>query len=278
MKRIIVTFSIVGLLLVIFSSPLVAKDIPTFTTKNLKFLQRTPGQRGNPYLESLTSSLRKADSSIIVYQYLIIGQDYDKSVQEVLSRIKEKALDGVDVQFYMSESRKNRVGEPLNASVQDFFGTAPVRIKLLSDETSLHSKVVLIDTHTAFVGSQNWSPAGLRKNVEIGVRIRNKRFVQYLRNHLEKSLKHIWPEEFGFDRNQEGKEESGQSKQLSPDSLDLETVTQNQLEQIPGIGPTYAERIIKYREENRFATIEDLEGVSGIGGSRLDKLEKYFKE
>lgn len=255
--------------------PLRADTLPPFVTKDLSILKRTPGRRGNPYLKDLTLSLKEADSSIIVYQYLVLGQDYDDSVRSILNTLKRKALEGVQVQIFLSESRKDPVGEPLNAAVQDFFGTAPVSVKLLSDETSLHSKVVFVDSHTAFVGSQNWTPAGLRKNIETAVKIRNRSFVSYLKERLRNSLRERWPEEFG--RKEGETEGSAGEETLQPDSLELEEVTQKQLERIPGIGPTYARRIIRYRKQNRFVGVENLKGVSGIGESRLKTLQKYFK-
>jgi len=260
----------------LFPAPLMADTLPTFTTKDLSFLKRTPTQRGNPYVETLASSLKEADSSIIVYQYLVLGQDYDESVRSLLNILKRKAINGVRVQMFLSESRKDPVGDPLNAAVQDFFGTAPVSVKLLSDKTSLHSKVVFIDSHTAIVGSENWSPAGLRKNIETAVKVRNPSFVSSLRRRLKKSLEETWPGEFG--RKEGETEESADEKTLQPDSLELEQVTQKQLERIPGIGPTYAQRIIEYREENRFVEVDDLEEVSGIGKSRLQTLKKYFED
>lgn len=260
----------------LIATPAGADTLPTFTTKNLTFLKRTPGRRGNPYHESLSSSLRKADSSIVTYQYLVLGQSYDESLQSLLNILKKKALKGVRVQFYLSESRKDPMGNPLNAKVKDYFGTAPVSVKLLSDEISMHSKVVLIDTNIAFVGSQNWTPAGLRKNIGTAVKVQEERFVSELRKRLRESVKNIWLED--SDREESSADNQEESQELQPNSLDFDTVTEQQLERIPGIGPAYAKRIIQYREENRFVKVEDLEEVKGIGGSRLRTLEKYFKD
>ena len=42
---------------------------------------------------------------------------------------------------------------------------------------------------------------------------------------------------------------------------------------LTGIGETKAEAIIKYREENKFKTIEDIMEVSGIGESTFEKIK-----
>lgn len=54
------------------------------------------------------------------------------------------------------------------------------------------------------------------------------------------------------------------------DRVDLNTADQAALETLPRIGPALAERIIAWREENgRFASIDDLLAVPGIGEKLL---------
>ena len=53
----------------------------------------------------------------------------------------------------------------------------------------------------------------------------------------------------------------------------LSTATAEQLEALDGIGPTLAERIVRFREENGpFGAVEDLLEVPGIGEARLEGL------
>jgi len=58
--------------------------------------------------------------------------------------------------------------------------------------------------------------------------------------------------------------------------LDLNTATQSQLEDLPGIGPSKAQAIIAYRErEGGFRTVEQLMEVKGIGAKIFEKLSAY---
>ena len=55
--------------------------------------------------------------------------------------------------------------------------------------------------------------------------------------------------------------------------VSLNQATTGELETLPGIGPSKAEAIIKYREEvGAFKSIDELTNVSGIGEKTLEKL------
>jgi competence protein ComEA len=55
--------------------------------------------------------------------------------------------------------------------------------------------------------------------------------------------------------------------------INVNTASVDTLETLPGIGATYAQRIIDYRvEHGAFASVEQLTEVKGIGPATLDKL------
>lgn len=55
--------------------------------------------------------------------------------------------------------------------------------------------------------------------------------------------------------------------------LDINTASQQELEQLPGIGPELAGRIVLFRSTNGpFAVPEDLMNVDGIGPGKLEAL------
>lgn len=64
----------------------------------------------------------------------------------------------------------------------------------------------------------------------------------------------------------------------SPDYLiDINYAAAEELETLPGIGPTLAMRIVQYRDEHGpFQTIEDIMNVSGIGQSTFDLIKDYI--
>jgi len=57
--------------------------------------------------------------------------------------------------------------------------------------------------------------------------------------------------------------------------INLNTATREQLETLPGIGPTLARRITAYRETHGFHSVDDLDQVSGIGEKRLADIRPH---
>jgi competence ComEA-like helix-hairpin-helix protein len=58
--------------------------------------------------------------------------------------------------------------------------------------------------------------------------------------------------------------------------IDLNTATLEQLEQLPGVGPTTAKAIMQFREKSGpLKRVEDLLAIHGISKSRLEKLRPY---
>lgn len=56
--------------------------------------------------------------------------------------------------------------------------------------------------------------------------------------------------------------------------ININTATTAELETLPRIGPTMAQRIVEYREANGpFATIEDIQDVPGIGPATFEGLK-----
>jgi competence protein ComEA len=59
--------------------------------------------------------------------------------------------------------------------------------------------------------------------------------------------------------------------------LDLNQASQEELESLPGIGPSKAADILNYREQNGpFTSVDDLVNVSGIGEATVESLLEYL--
>ena len=59
--------------------------------------------------------------------------------------------------------------------------------------------------------------------------------------------------------------------------VNINTASTEELDTLPGIGPSTAEKIVADREANGpFATIEDLKRVSGIGDKKYANLSEHI--
>jgi competence ComEA-like helix-hairpin-helix protein len=63
---------------------------------------------------------------------------------------------------------------------------------------------------------------------------------------------------------------------LRSGQVPINTATAEQLDQLPGIGPALAKRIIDYRTEHGpFTSVDDLTNVRGIGPALMEKIRPY---
>lgn len=58
--------------------------------------------------------------------------------------------------------------------------------------------------------------------------------------------------------------------------VNINQAGQEELQELPGIGPTLAMQIIEYRNTNgKFSKIEDLQNVKGIGDAKFNNIKEY---
>jgi competence ComEA-like helix-hairpin-helix protein len=59
--------------------------------------------------------------------------------------------------------------------------------------------------------------------------------------------------------------------------VNINTASAEQLQQVPGIGPATADKILQMRKSyGAFKDVDDLVSIRGIGKKRLDKMRKYL--
>ncbi len=59
--------------------------------------------------------------------------------------------------------------------------------------------------------------------------------------------------------------------------VNLNTATSEQLQQVPGIGPATAAKILQMRKTyGPFKSVDDLLAIRGLGAKRLEKMRKYL--
>src|SRR5712691_11731580 len=69
----------------------------------------------------------------------------------------------------------------------------------------------------------------------------------------------------------------GGKKKPPAKPVNLNTATSEELQQVPGIGPATAEKILQMRKSyGAFKSVDDLLAIRGLGPKRLEKMRKYL--
>ncbi len=59
--------------------------------------------------------------------------------------------------------------------------------------------------------------------------------------------------------------------------VNINTASSEELQQVPGIGPVTAEKILQMRKSyGSFKSVDDLLSIKGIGKKRLEKMRRYL--
>jgi comEA protein len=67
------------------------------------------------------------------------------------------------------------------------------------------------------------------------------------------------------------------TKKPPPKPVNINTANSDELQQVPGIGPATAEKILQMRKSyGAFKSVDDLLSIKGLGKKRLEKMRKYL--
>lgn len=58
--------------------------------------------------------------------------------------------------------------------------------------------------------------------------------------------------------------------------ININTATKDMLTSIPGVGSKMADKIIKYRQEHPFNSVDELLNISGIGKKKFEEIKLYI--
>ena len=129
-------------------------------------------------------------------------------------------------------------------------------------------------------GEWSWIKSLLLKNAILGVGVVFVMWVGWFQPQLRPTDGSSFPTPSSELPNTFGEDVKKDNLQTIPSRLlvDLNLSSRIELQALPGIGVTLAERIVAYRSNHGdFQDVDDLVKVPGIGKKRLKKLEPYVK-
>jgi competence protein ComEA len=65
---------------------------------------------------------------------------------------------------------------------------------------------------------------------------------------------------------------TGKGSDSAAAPLDVNRASAEELQRLPGVGPTLSSRILHAREQRPFKSVDDLRRVPGVGAKTLEKL------
>lgn len=144
----------------------------------------------------------------------------------------------------------------------------------------LHHKFAIIDDNIIITGSHNWSASANYQNDEALLIIKNP----VITAHYQQEFDILYNNSsLGIPGNINDKIQedikncptllTSKSNKDIIKIINLNTASLEELETLPGIGESLAERIVESRKSQPFMSLEDLKRVNGIGNSKIKELE-----
>jgi competence ComEA-like helix-hairpin-helix protein len=162
-----------------------------------------------------------------------------------------------------------------------------VGIPILPPGDLLHHKFGVVDERAVIMGSHNWTEAADRQNDETLLVIEHPTVAA----HYTREFNRLWANSrLGLPKSLKGKaiapstacttaqpSPSGPkpehlTQDLSGSKINLNTAPLRDLEQLPGVGPKLAQRIVEARQQKPFQSLKDLDQVPGVGPKMLERL------
>ncbi|WP_238546871.1 phospholipase D-like domain-containing protein [Synechocystis sp. PCC 6714] len=254
----------------------------------------SPDRRAVPFAETsnglIAQYLNQAQQRIQLALFVFSEQQLSNVInQRFQAGTEVKALIDRGFAFRYYSEGLDLLGVTLLENCLEQPGNAPwplatefVGTPALPRGDKLHHKFALVDDDTVITGSHNWSPAANHNNDETVLVLRNPQIAV----HYQRELDRLYGiAEYGLpptvQARIERQEQECANPQPSPKPLakatpnrlvNLNRGSQEELESLPGIGPSTAEKIITTREQKAFTSLEDLGRVKGIGPSKIEGL------
>ena len=200
-----------------------------------------------------------AERSVLISMYSFTDDDLGTAVIRAHQR-------GVDIRIILEGQNANSTGSEAEKLYRE-----NILIRVDTASGYFHHKFAVIDGETVITGSYNWSNAADDRNFENIVVIQCPEIASVFAREFAR-LWAFWSRPF--------EPPSPDGGEWCPGCTCVEKLnraTRAQYEEVHGIGPVLAQRIIEYRDRiGGFTFPYQLKAVPGIGPARMEAILRYF--
>lgn len=253
------TLTITLIMLICFTSLVKVeekKKIEYYPVDNVKFL------KGEEYYTELHKTLQEAKKSIYVVMFNLRASGRENHPVDILLQdLIDAHQRGVQIEVLLEDSLRAN-----NQMAYNLLSQNGIKVQFDSRKTMTHTKLVVVDNYLTFVGSGNWTYASFRINTDSTVMIKSEKIAQSFMPHIASIAT-----EAGLSGS--AAIEAGPSPMVGG-KLNINLASQKDLEELPGIGPVLAKRIIEHRKEHGpFSKIDDIQEIHRIGEQTFEELK-----
>jgi len=140
------------------------------------------------YYPALMSEIESANSSIDIVMYEFKWYDNNNSVVKLRDLLVKKAGEGVKIRMILDQSKwygKITDLSKENNKTGNYLAEKGISVKMDSEKTTTHDKLVIIDGSVVLLGSHNWGSSALTTNNEASVLMQGIETAQYYENYFE---------------------------------------------------------------------------------------------
>lgn len=213
---------------------------------------------------------------VILYNYSIKKNDFSLEYSSTNILDLNKKNDKFENNLLNEENTNEKNNIKDNESKIVVYITGAVRKEGIYEVPENYRIANIIEMAEGTTDNADITNINLAYIVEDGMKIHIPRVGEDINQTKDKTEELISKENnentnYKSDTSKSNKNDSKNSK------ININTASQTELENLPGIGPSTALKLIEYRKENgKFKSIEDIKNVKGIGESKFSKIKNLI--
>ncbi|MEW6334168.1 MAG: phospholipase D-like domain-containing protein [Thermodesulfobacteriota bacterium] len=131
------------------------------------------------YFSALLDEIGRARQEIALTMFFFKTNGFrDHWPDRIVQHLREAVRRGVRVEAVMERGKEGENVSEVNADTSRRLKAAGIRVCMDAPDRTMHTKMIVIDRRTLFIGSHNLTQSALKYNSEVSVRIESPRLAE----------------------------------------------------------------------------------------------------